>query len=92
MVAQEALSRPPGKDVAVTLDNGMTGEGLAELLEEKGLVRDAKVFYVQLLFQKESTAQKRQLSSQYVSDTGRNAESAFQTGRDRKANKERKKQ
>lgn len=72
MVAQEALSRPPGKDVAVTLDNGMTGEGLAELLEEKGLVRDAKVFYVQLLFSKEKhQLKKRQLSSQYVSDTGK---------------------
>lgn len=28
VVAQEAVSRPPGKDVAVTLDNGMTGEEL----------------------------------------------------------------
>ena len=37
VVAQEAVSRPPGKDVAVTLDNGMTGEELAELLEDKGL-------------------------------------------------------
>ena len=59
VVAQEALSRPPGKDVAVTLDNGMTGEGLAELLEEKGLVRDAKVFYVQLLFSKEKHQLKK---------------------------------
>lgn len=59
VVAQEALSRPPGKDVAVTLDNGMTGEELAELLEEKGLVRDAKVFYVQMLFSKEKHQLKK---------------------------------
>lgn len=58
VVAQEALSRPPGKDVAVTLDNGMTGEELAELLEEKGLVRDAKVFYVQLLFSEKHQLKK----------------------------------
>ena len=78
VVAQEALSRPPGKDVAVTLDNGMTGEELAELLEEKGLLCAAA------FFKRKASAQKRQLSSQYVSDTGRNAKSAFQTGRDGK--------
>lgn len=56
VVAQKRSPALPGKDVAVTLDNGMTGEELAELLEDKGLVRDARVFYVQLLFSKESTS------------------------------------
>ena len=46
VVAQEAVSRPPGEE-------------LAELLEDKGLVRDARVFYVQLLFSKEKHKLKK---------------------------------
>lgn len=51
--AREAVSRPPGREVAVTVDDGMTGRELSLLLEEKGLVRDANVFYVQFLLSKE---------------------------------------
>lgn len=57
--AQEAVSRPPGRDVAVTLDSGMTGWELSVLLEEKGLVKDARVFYVQLLLSKEKNSLKK---------------------------------
>lgn len=57
--AQEALSRPPGRDVAVTLDNGMTGMEVSRLLEEKGLIRDANVFYVQMLLSKEKSRLKK---------------------------------
>ncbi len=38
--AQQTVSLPPGKDVAVTLDEGMSGRELAEILKEKGLSRD----------------------------------------------------
>ena len=57
--AQEAVSRPPGKDVAVTLDEGMTGYELAKLLESKGLVKDANVFYIQLALSKEKNNLKK---------------------------------
>ena len=57
--AQRALSSPPGKDVAVTLDNGMTGREIAQILEDKGLVRDADVFYIQMLLSKEKDKLKK---------------------------------
>lgn len=57
--AQAPVSRPPGRDVAVTLDSDMTGRELSGLLEEKGLVRDANVFYVQLLLSREKDSLKK---------------------------------
>lgn len=51
--AGEAVSMPPGKDVAFVYEEGISHKRLAELLAKKGLVKDASVFYVQLLLSKE---------------------------------------
>jgi len=47
--AQEAVSLPPGREVAVTLAEGTTIGNLAKTLENKGLIKDANVFYIQYL-------------------------------------------
>lgn len=44
---EEPMSPEPGRDVAVTIVQGDSTMDIAELLEETGLIRDAKLFYVQ---------------------------------------------
>ena len=44
---EEAMSPEPGRDVAVTIVQGDSKMDVAEMFEEKGLIRDAKLFYVQ---------------------------------------------
>lgn len=44
---EEPMSPPPGRDVAITVSNGDSTMDVAESLEEKGLIRDAKLFYIQ---------------------------------------------
>lgn len=51
--AQEAVSQPPGKDVAFVYEEGTSPRRLADMLADKGLVQDANVFYVQLLLSQE---------------------------------------
>lgn len=69
--SQETVSLSPGKDVAVTLDEGMSGMELARLLKEKGLVRDPYVFYVQLLLSDEKYDLKK---GSYLLNTSQTAE------------------
>lgn len=45
---EEAVDAEPGRDVVVQITDGMSGMDIAKELESKGLVRDAKLFYVQL--------------------------------------------
>lgn len=45
--AQETVSDPPGKDVVVTIPDGMDAGDVGKLLEEKRLILDADVFRVQ---------------------------------------------
>ena len=45
---EPAVDKAPGKDVMVQIKEGMSAKEIGELLEEKGLVRDAKLFYIQL--------------------------------------------
>jgi UPF0755 protein len=45
--AEETVSDPPGKKVAVTIEDDITASQLASLLKEKRLILDEKVFYVQ---------------------------------------------
>lgn len=42
-----SVSDPPGKDVTVAIPDGCTVSQVAELLEAKGLIKDARVFIVQ---------------------------------------------
>ena len=44
---ETAMSPAPGRDVAVTIVQGESTMDVGEMLEEKGLIRDAKLFYVQ---------------------------------------------
>lgn len=45
---ESAIDKAPGKDVTVLVEDKMSEMKLAENLEEKGLVRDSHLFYVQL--------------------------------------------
>ena len=69
--AQQAVSLPPGKDVAVTLDEGMSGRELAGILKEKGLIRDENVFYIQLLL---SDDRDRLKKGSYLLNTSQTAD------------------
>ena len=45
---ESAMEEEPGTDVLVQVKSGMSGRELGQLLEKKGLVRDANLFYLQL--------------------------------------------
>ncbi len=45
--AEDTVSDPPGKKIAVTINDGIEASELAKLLKSKGLIRDEKVFQVQ---------------------------------------------
>ena len=47
-VCQKPVSSPPGKNVSVTVSEGMTGAELGKVLKNRELIRDAKVFQVQM--------------------------------------------
>lgn len=44
---EEAMSPAPGRDVAVTIVQGDSTMDVGRMFEEKGLIRDAKLFYAQ---------------------------------------------
>ena len=44
---EEEMSPAPGRDVAVTIVQGDSTMDVGKMLEEKGLIRDYKLFYVQ---------------------------------------------
>lgn len=46
---EEPVSPAPGRDVTVALTEGKTEKAIAETLEEKGLVRDSNLAYLQIL-------------------------------------------
>ena len=45
--AEETVSDPPGKKVAVTIEDDISVSELSDLLKTKRLIRDEKVFWVQ---------------------------------------------
>lgn len=45
---ETAMEKEPGRDVLVQVDTGTSGKELGETLENKGLIRDAKLFAIQL--------------------------------------------
>ena len=69
--AEEAVSKPPGKDVAVTIEDDTSSGELGELLEDKGLIRDAKVFQVQYLL---SGYKGKLKKGSYILNTSQTAE------------------
>lgn len=52
IVANTAAEPEPGRNMKVTLTNDMASKEIAELLEHKGLVRDANIFRIQLKLNK----------------------------------------
>ena len=44
---EESMSPPPGREVAVTIVQGDSTMDVGKMLEEKGLIRDYKLFWVQ---------------------------------------------
>lgn len=45
--AEKPVSLAPGQDVVVVIEEGMTTNEIAEMLEEDGVIRDALIFRVQ---------------------------------------------
>ncbi|MFA9375343.1 MAG: endolytic transglycosylase MltG [Lachnotalea sp.] len=46
--AEQSIASEPGRDVNVTIDANASTYEIGELLVEKGLIKDAKLFYVQM--------------------------------------------
>lgn len=45
---EEAVDLRPGRTISVTIERGASVKDIAKLLEEKGLVEDWKLFYMQV--------------------------------------------
>lgn len=63
---EEAMENAPGKDVTVQVTSDMSGYEVGKMLEEKGLIEDAKLFYAQL---KLSSYSNKLQSGVYVLNT-----------------------
>ena len=46
---EEPVSTAPGLDITVTIPKGSNAYDIGKLLEERGVIRDARVFFVQEL-------------------------------------------
>ena len=49
LFTEPAMEEEPGRDVLFQVKEGMSGRDVSRLMEEKGLVRDANLFYVQIV-------------------------------------------
>lgn len=49
LFTEPAMEEEPGRDVLVQVKTDMSERDIAKLFEEKGLVRDANLFYIQLM-------------------------------------------
>lgn len=73
---EKAVSAPDaGKDKAVTVKSGMGAKELGELLEKKGLIRDANLFVLQL---KLSAYAKKIKAGTYTLSTSMTAQEMIQ--------------
>ncbi len=48
MFTEKAVSSGEGREVPILIQDGMKDKEIAELLEQKGLIRDSKLFYLQM--------------------------------------------
>ena len=48
--AEDAIDREPGISMTVTIADGKSVMQIGELLEERGLIRNARIFYFQEMF------------------------------------------
>lgn len=74
--AEQPIASEPGRDINLTIDSNLSDYELGELLEEKGLIRDAKVFYVQMKLMSIDGDVK---SGRYTLNTSMTAENMIQT-------------
>lgn len=72
---EQPVAKEPGKDVIVQIEKGMTGDEIAILLEDKGLITDANLFRVQL---KLSSYDGRLLPGVYTLNTSMTAKEMMQ--------------
>lgn len=49
LFTEPAMEEKPGRDVLVQVKEGMSVRDIAKQMEEKGLVRDSNLFYVQVI-------------------------------------------
>lgn len=47
--AEQTVEEEPGTDIEVTIQKGDANKKVCEMLESKGLIRDADIFYVRLM-------------------------------------------
>ena len=67
---ESAVDKAPGTDVVVQIKDDMSAAEIGEMLEEKGLVRDAKLFELQL---KLSAYSKKVKAGMYTLNTSQTA-------------------
>ena len=69
--AQQPLSDPPGKEAALTVQEGDTIKEIAEILEADGIIPDALVFCVQERLSKyQGELSPRYICAEQCADTG----------------------
>lgn len=73
--AEQPIASEPGRDINVTIDSNLSAYELGELLEEKGLIRDARVFYIQMKLMSVDGEVK---SGRYTLNTSMTAEDMIQ--------------
>ena len=67
---EPAIEEVPGRDILVEVKEGTSNRELGEILEQKGLVRDADLFYLQIML---SAYSKRILPGGYTLNTSMTA-------------------
>ena len=50
--AEEPVDEAPGWDIVVTIDEGMDAKAIGQYLENKGLIKDGTLFYLQNILSK----------------------------------------
>ena len=73
---EPAVAEAPGEDVLIQIKEGMSAQELGQMLEEKGLVRDGNLFYLQL---KLSAYSKKMEPGVYTLNTSMTAEDMMVT-------------
>ena len=68
LFTETAVDEAPGEDVLVQVKPDMSNRQIAQMLEEKGLVRDSKLFYLQLKLSAYSHSIQPGVYTQYVDD------------------------
>ena len=74
--AEEPMSPAPGRDVEITIGHDKSTYAVAKMLQEKGVIRDAQLFYVQ---EKLSDYKGKIQPGFYTLNTSMNAEDILKT-------------